>query len=105
MHPNNSMHGKRKPRPCFQMLSTRITNGGFMAILRTKLSRIIFILGILVSFTLIHMGKGGMEFSELFEDFGKNPLLILIYLGLLIVPALIASILIPWTIKWVKSGA
>lgn len=79
-----------------------------MIILRTKLSRAIFLAGILVSFFTIHftdaLNNGGVEFSQLFESFGEHPWLILIYLALLFVPGFIASIVVPWLIHWVKSG-
>ena len=79
-----------------------------MTILRTKLSRAIFLAGILVTFITIHftnvLSEGGVEFSHLFESFGEHPWDILIYLAILFVPAFIASVVIPWAIRWVKSG-
>lgn len=79
-----------------------------MSILRTKLSRIIFIVGILASFIAIHftsvLDEGGVEFADLFDAFAKKPVSIVIYIGFLLVPALAASVVVPWSIRWVKSG-
>lgn len=79
-----------------------------MPILRSRLSRIIFLIGVAAAFVIFHFTNavtpGGVDFSDLFKDFLTAPLGILLYLGFLFVPALLASILIPWLVKWVRSG-
>jgi hypothetical protein len=77
--------------------------------LRTKLSRIIFVCGVLLTFVAIHftdtLKHGGVSFEKLFSDFADHPWTVLIYLCYLFIPALIASAVIPWCIKWIHSGS
>jgi hypothetical protein len=65
-------------------------------------------LGVLASFVTIHftnaLDRGGVKFSELFRAFGQRPWEILVYLAMLLVPALVAAVVVPWSIRWVKSG-
>ena len=76
--------------------------------LRTKLSRAIFLAGVLATFVVIHftsvLDRGGVDFDDLLKAFAKAPVVILFYLGFLTIPALVAAVVIPWSIRWVKSG-
>ena len=86
-------------------------------ILKTKLSRAVFTAGIPIAFILFHFtgtfGNRVQDFSTVFSEIIKDPLVVLpLYLGIIIVPALIASVLIPWLssvfipwlTKWIRSG-
>lgn len=79
-----------------------------MKLFHTKISRVIFLLGILASFFTIHftsaIDRGGVTLHDLFKSFGERPWVILIYLALIFIPAFVASVVIPWSIRWVKSG-
>lgn len=79
-----------------------------MKILKTKISRGIFIAGIFIVFICFHftdlVDRGGVEFDELFKAFGGNILYIPFYIGIIFGIPLILSILIPAIYKWIKSG-
>ncbi len=76
--------------------------------LKSKISRVIFILGIITAFLLMHftdmLDRGGIEFGDLAKAFIQKPYSIAIYFGILTGPALLAATIIPATIKWIKSG-
>ena len=76
--------------------------------LKTKVSRIIFACGIVVSFILIHFSdalvEDGLEFSQALESMLEHPIALPLYLGLLFGIPLVASVVLPLIIKWIKSG-
>lgn len=78
-------------------------------LLKSKISRIILILGIAISFVVIHftdlLSNGGLDFDDLARTFIERPFSIPFYIGMLTVPALALSVIIPAVIKWIKSGA
>ena len=79
-----------------------------MKILKTKISRSIFIIGIVIMFICFHfsdlVNRGGVKFGKLFKAFGENFLSLPFYVGIIFGIPLILSILIPAIYKWVKSG-
>lgn len=76
--------------------------------LTSKISRAIFIFGIAITFLVIHftdlLESDGLDFDRLAGSIAERPFVIIIYIGMLIVPALICSIIIPTITKWIKSG-
>lgn len=79
-----------------------------MKILKSKNSRFIFIIGIVVTFIIFHftnvVDRGGVKFVELFQDFERNFLLLPLYVGIIFGIPLVLSILLPSIYRWIKSG-
>lgn len=77
-------------------------------LLKRKSSRALFLLGIIVSFIVIHftdlLTYGGLDFEDLVEQSTRKPFLPFVYLAMLTIPSLAVAIIIPWLTKWVKAG-
>jgi len=77
-------------------------------IFKTNFSRVIFAAGIVITFIIFHftdaIATGGGDFNGLFSKIIAYPTVLPVYLGIIIAPALIASVLIPWLTKLIRSG-
>lgn len=76
--------------------------------LRTKLSRIIFISGIAICFAIVHftntIDDRGLQFRELGRAINRDPSAILLYLGLIFGLPLLAAWGLPKLFDWVRRG-